>query len=42
MVARGWGRESRMDGELGVGGCKLLHLEWMGKGVLLYSMGNCV
>ena len=37
----GEGRGSGMDGELGVGGCKLLHLEWMGNGVLLYSKGNC-
>ena len=24
-----------MDGEFGIGGCKLLHLEWVGN-------GNCV
>ena len=30
------------NGDFGVGGCKLLHLEWMGNGVLLYSTGNCV
>ena len=29
-----------MDGEFGVCGCKLLPLEWMGTGVLLYSTGN--
>ena len=26
-----------MDGEFGVGKCKLLHLEWRSKGVLLYK-----
>ena len=26
----------------GVWGCKLLYLEWMGNGALLYSTGNCV
>ena len=33
---------SGMDGEFGVHRCKLLHLEWMGYGVLLYSTGNYV
>ena len=42
VVARGEGRESGMDGEFGVGGGRLLHLEWMGNGVLLHSTGNCV
>ena len=23
-------------------GCKLLHLEWIGNGILLYSTGKCV
>ena len=40
-VARGAG-ESGIDGEFGVGGSKLLHLEWMGNEALLYSIGNCV
>ena len=31
-----------MDREFGVGGCKLLHLEWMGNEVLLYSTGNYI
>ena len=31
-----------MDGEFGVGRCKLLHLEWIINGVLLYSSGNYV
>ena len=31
-----------MDGEFGIGGCKLLHLEWMGNGVLLYCTENCM
>ena len=30
-----------MNEEFGVGGCKLLHVEWMGNGVLLWSTGNC-
>ena len=42
MVAKGEGEGSGMDGEFGVGRCKLLHLEWMGNEVLLYSTGNCV
>ena len=33
---------SGMDAEFGVGGCKLLYLEWVGYGVLLYSTWNCV
>ena len=31
-----------MDGELGVGRCKLLHLEWMSNEVLLFSTGSDV
>ena len=31
-----------MDGKFGVLGCKLLLLECMGNGVLIYSTGNCV
>ena len=31
-----------MDGELGVGRCKLLHLEWMSHEVLLSSTGSDV
>jgi len=31
-----------MNREFGVGRCKLLHLERMDNGVLLYSTGNCV
>ena len=35
------GREgSGMNGEFGVGRCKLLDLEWISSGVLLYSTGN--
>ena len=30
-----------MDGEYGVGKCKLLHLELININVLLYSTGNC-
>ena len=33
---------SGMDGEFGVGGYKLLHLEWVSNGALLYSTGNDV
>ena len=31
-----------MDREFVVGGCKLLHLEGMDNGVLLYNTGYCV
>ena len=31
---------SRMDGEFGVGRCKLCHLEWISNEVLLHSTGN--
>ena len=30
------------DREFGVVRCRLLHLEWMGDGVLLYISGNCI
>ena len=33
---------SGMDGEVGVGGCRLLHLEWISNEVLLCSTGNSV
>ena len=40
MVAKeegeGWG------GQQGVSRCKLLHLEWMGSVVLMYSKGNYI
>ena len=29
-----------MDGEFGVGRCKLLPLEWISNEILLYSTGN--
>ena len=36
------GRRGRwMDCELGVGRCKVLHLEWINK-ILLYSTGNYI
>ena len=42
VVAKGeWGGNGR-DWEFGVSRRKLLHLEWMGNEVLLYSRGNCV
>ena len=31
-----------MDGEFGISGCKLLHLEWISKEVLLYSTENYI
>ena len=31
-----------MDGESGVGKCKLLHLEWISNEILLYSTGNYI
>ena len=37
----GWG-ESGMDWEFGVSTCKLLHLEWVGNEVLLYSTGSYI
>jgi len=40
MFAKGEGRGSGMDGELGVSRCKLSHLEWIRNEVLLYSRGN--
>ena len=40
MVAKGKGKGSEMDREFGVGGCKLLCLEWISKEVLLYSIEN--
>ena len=42
MVAKGEGGRSGMDGEFGVGRCKLLHLEWINKEVLLYSTENYI
>ena len=42
MVAKGKGRGIGMDGEFGVGRCRLLHLEWISNEVLLHSTGNYV
>ena len=42
MIPWGDGGGSGMDGQFGIFGCKLLHLEWMGNGDLLYGTGNCV
>ena len=42
VVPRVGGGRSGMDGQFGVLGCKVLYLEWMGNGALLYSTGNCV
>ena len=41
-VARGERGGSEMNGVLGVDRYKLLHLEWISSGVLLYSTGNYV
>ena len=38
----GWGGQSGMDSEFGVSGCELLHLEWVGNEVPLYSTGNYI
>ena len=40
-LPRGRGR-SGIDWEFGLSRCKLLHLEWMGNNVLLYSTGNYI
>ena len=42
VVAMGERGGSATDGEVGVGRCKLLHLEWISSGVLLHSTGNYV
>ena len=42
MVAKGEREGKGMDGEFGVGRCKLLHLEWISNEVLLYSTGNSI
>ena len=42
VVAKGEGEERRMDWEFGVIRCKVLHLEWISNGVLLYSTGNYI
>ena len=42
MVAKGEEGGSGMDWDLGVSKCKLLHLEWMGNELLLYSTRNSV
>ena len=33
-------RREGTEGEYGVGRCKLLHLEWVSNGILLYRQGN--
>ena len=42
VFARGKGGRGRIDGEFGVGRCKLLHLEWISDEVLLCSIGNYI
>ena len=42
VVAMGEREESGMDGEFGIGRCKLLYLEWISNEVLLRSTGNCI
>ena len=39
VVAKGEGGGSGMDGEFGVHGCKLFHLEWKSSEVLLWLIG---
>ena len=34
--------EREADGEFGVGRCRLLDVEQMSDGVLMYSTGNCI
>ena len=41
-ASQGQGEGSGMDERFGIWGCKLLYVEWMGNGTLLYSTGNCV
>ena len=40
VVAKGEGGGSGMDGEFGVGRCKLLHLEWISNEILWHSTGT--
>ena len=43
VVPKGKKGRSRMDREMQTfWGCKVLYLEWMGNGILLYSTGNYV
>ena len=42
VVAKGEREGSRMDWEVGVSRCKLLHLEWISNEILLYSTGNYI
>ena len=42
VVAMEEGEGSGMDGEFGVGRCKLWHWEWISNEVLLYSTGNSI
>ena len=42
MVGKGERGGTRRDWEFGVNRCKVLHLEWMGNEVLLYSTGNYI
>ena len=37
VVAKGEGEDSGIDGDFGVGRCKLSHLEWISNEILLYS-----
>ena len=42
MVAKEVRGGSGMDGEFGIGRCKLFHLEWMGNEALLYGTGKYI
>ena len=39
-VAKGDGGGSGVEGEFGIGRCKLFHLEWINNETLLYSTRN--
>ena len=40
--AKGLGGGGGMDWELGIGSCKLVHIEWINNKVLLYSTGDYI
>ena len=42
VVSKEEGGRSGMNGDLGVGRCKLLHLEWISNEVLLYCTGHYI
>ena len=42
VIPRRVGGVMGREGQFGFFGSKMLHLEWMGSGALLFSTGNCV